>query len=127
MREPGPMTVLPDVVVSKRTGDELELSTPEVRALTVAIGEDFLEKGLHGATDVVSAAFQAKLTLDVLAAAGLEPVDAEQFVHLRVLLTDAWMMRDLGQDDPSMWSAWSAKVLTFFELVYGEPPGTGGD
>lgn len=77
MRKPSRMTVIPDAVFSKRTGEELALDDPILIAITVAIGEDFMEKGMHGATDVVSAAFQAKLTLDVIEAAGLRVVDVE--------------------------------------------------
>lgn len=76
LREPGPKTLLPDAVVIKRTGELIELDTPEIRAIVVAIAEDFQDPNPNGTSDVVSAAANARITLQVLEAAGLKAVEA---------------------------------------------------
>lgn len=78
MRQPKQDTLVPSGVVSKRSGEEIQLDTPEIRAITVAIAEDFLQPiGPHKRPDIVSAAFQARLTLRILDAAGLKAVDKD--------------------------------------------------
>lgn len=79
LRTPGPKTVIPDVVLLKTSGVEIPVKgDPVMTALVAAIAEDFMQPmPASGWCDVVSAAANAKITLDVLAAAGLKAVEAE--------------------------------------------------
>lgn len=81
MRTPGPKTLIPDAVLIKSTGEEIEVRDhPVMEALVAAIGEDFMEPTAGGVTDVVSAAANAKITLEVLEHAGLKAVDKDAIV-----------------------------------------------
>lgn len=78
MREPGPKTLIVDSVLLKTSGVEIPIKgDPVMTALVAAIGEDFMQPmPASGWVDVVSAAAEARVMLDVLAAAGLKAVEA---------------------------------------------------
>lgn len=68
-------TLMPNTVIVKRSGEVIELDTPEMVAIVTAIAEDFMQPMANGLSDVVSAAVEARTTLAVLKAAGLKAVD----------------------------------------------------
>lgn len=87
------------LVIIKRTGQEIPLEDP-LFSLAIAIGEDFMQPTRGGATDIVSAASEAYLTLEIVRRAGykLVPDDkptCENFQHKEMtcweaMLTGRW-------------------------------------